>query len=378
MSSTFRMIQLNVRKQGEVHDSLMNDEEIKDATVLAIQEPQAHRVKGRLLTTPMGHHKWTKIVPSSWREERWPIRSMLWVNKEVEAEQIPIDSPDMTVAIIRLPGRQVLVASVYVPCADPQALRDSCNNLRKAVRDARRNSGSMVDIVIAGDFNRHDQLWGGDDISLERQGEADPIIDLMNELALNSLLRRGTKTWQSGEHETTIDLTLASEGLSDAMLKCGIHQTEHGADHRAIDTVIDISTPASIQQERLLLKNATVEGGQCQHCKHRGHDLHSGHGTANDGQADKYGLRGYPGPHTQSSTITVHKAMVDDRSDATTSHLHLLEKPRPKREEGGTGQARPRRRGERSGEAVPQRYPTTEEKALGGVSGGQRQHLKGC
>ena len=215
MSSMFRMIQLNVRKQSEVHDSLMNDEEIQDATVLAIQEPQAHRIKGRLLTTPMGHHKWTKIVPSSWREGRWPIRSMLWVNKEVEAEQIPIDSPDMPVATIRLTGRQVLVASVYVPCADPQALRDSCNNLRKAVRDARRNSGSLVDIVIAGDFNRHDQLWGGDDISLERQSEADLIIELMNELALNSLLRRGTKTWQNGDHEITINLTLAFEGLSD-------------------------------------------------------------------------------------------------------------------------------------------------------------------
>ena len=250
------MIQLNVRKQGEVHDSLMNDEEIQDATVLAIQEPQAHRIKGRLLTTPMGHHKWTKIVPSSWREGRWPIRSMLWVNKEVEAEQISIESPDMTAAIIRLPGRQVLVASVYVPCADPQALQDSCNNLRKAVHDARRNAGSVVDVVIAGDFNRHDQLWGGDDISLERQGEADSIIDLMNELALNSLLGRGTTTWQNGDHETTIDLVLASEELSDAMLKSAIHQTEHGSDHRAIDTVIDISVPAPMQPERLLLKNA--------------------------------------------------------------------------------------------------------------------------
>src|SRR3977135_3179750 len=79
MSRTFRMIQLNVRKQGEIHDSLMNDEEIRDATVLAIQEPHARRIQGRLLTTPLGHHKWTKIVPSSWREGRWPIRSMLWV-----------------------------------------------------------------------------------------------------------------------------------------------------------------------------------------------------------------------------------------------------------------------------------------------------------
>jgi len=28
MSNTFRMIQLNVRKQGPVHDSMMNDEDI--------------------------------------------------------------------------------------------------------------------------------------------------------------------------------------------------------------------------------------------------------------------------------------------------------------------------------------------------------------
>ncbi|EGU73274.1 hypothetical protein FOXB_16219 [Fusarium oxysporum f. sp. conglutinans Fo5176] len=37
----------------------------------------------------------------------------------------------------------------------------------------------VVDMVIAGDFNRHDQLWGGEDVSLERQGEADQIIGLM-------------------------------------------------------------------------------------------------------------------------------------------------------------------------------------------------------
>ena len=40
------------------------------------------------------------------------------------------------------------------------------------------------------------------------------------------------------------------------MLKSAIHQTEHGSDHRAIDTVIDILVPAPMQPERLLLKNA--------------------------------------------------------------------------------------------------------------------------
>lgn len=155
------MIQLNVRKQGETHDSLINDEEIQDATVLAIQEPHARRIQGRLLTTPMGHHKWTKMVPSSWREGRWPIRSMLWVNKEVEAEQVRIETPDITAAVVRLPDRLILVASVYVPGGDSQALRETCNSLRKAVRDVSSGAGVVVEVLIAGDFNRHDQLWEG-------------------------------------------------------------------------------------------------------------------------------------------------------------------------------------------------------------------------
>jgi exonuclease III/ribonuclease HI len=256
MSRTLRLIQLNVRKQGVVHDSLMNDKDIQDATVLAIQEPHARRIQGRLLTTPMGHHKWSKMVPSTWREGRWAVRSMLWVNKDVEAEQVPIGSPDMTAAILRLPGRRVLVMSVYVPKEDSQALRDTCDNLRKIVTDVRQDAGTAVDVVIAGDFNRHDQLWGGDDVSLIRQGEADRIIDLMDELALNSLLPRGTKTWHGGKYDTTIDLVLASAELADSMVKCAIHGTEHGSDHRAIETVFDTLVPVPKQQDRLLLKNA--------------------------------------------------------------------------------------------------------------------------
>lgn len=256
MSRTFGLVQLNVRKQGEVHDSLMNDEEIQDATIVAIQEPHARRIQGRLLTTPMQHHKWTKMVPATWREGRWPIRSMLWVNKEVEAEQVRIESPDMTAAIVRLHERQTLVVSVYIPGGDPQALRESCNMLRKVIHDVRRNAGTVVDVVLAGDFNQHDQLWGGEDVTLERQGEADPVINLMTEFALCSLLPRGTKTWHGGDYETTIDLVLASKELADTALKCGIHKTEHGSDHRAIKTVFDTTVPVPKQQERFLFKNA--------------------------------------------------------------------------------------------------------------------------
>lgn len=260
MNKSVRIIQLNVRKQGAVHDSLMNDEAIRGAVALAIQEPQARRIQGRFLTTPMGHHKWTKMVPSSWREGRWAIRSMLWINKEVEAEQVPIESPDLTAAVIRLPERLIFMASVYVEGGDAAALDDACDRLRAAIAKVRRNAGKAVEVMIVGDFNRHDQLWGGDDVSLTRQGEADPIIDLMNQFSLSSLLKRGTKTWhgegQAGDCESTIDLVLASENLTQSMVKCAIHGTEHGSDHRTIETVFDAPWPTPQHQERLLLKNA--------------------------------------------------------------------------------------------------------------------------
>ncbi|KAL3708712.1 hypothetical protein TMatcc_006696 [Talaromyces marneffei ATCC 18224] len=107
-----------------------------------------------------------------------------------------------------------------------------------------------------GDFNRHDQLWGGDQISPVRQGEADALVDYMTEHSLHSLLLRGTKTWYSGDTETTIDLVLASTELAEEMVKCGIHYTNYGSDHQAIETEFDISVPDRPTTERLLWKNA--------------------------------------------------------------------------------------------------------------------------
>jgi hypothetical protein len=123
---------------------------------------------------------------------------MLWIDKEVEAEQVPIESPDLTAAVIRLPERLIFMASVYVEGGDASALDDACDHLRKAVARVRRDTGAVMEVMIVKDFNRHDQLWGGDEVCLGRQGEADPIIDLMNEFALSSLLKRGTKTWHGG------------------------------------------------------------------------------------------------------------------------------------------------------------------------------------
>ena len=101
----------------------------------------------------------------------------------------------MTAVLLRLPDRVLLVASVYVPCNGAQELEGTMGLLRRMMGEARKREGTRTDVVLAGDFNRHDQLWGGDDVSPTRQGEAEPIVDLMSDHDLLSLLPRGTKTW---------------------------------------------------------------------------------------------------------------------------------------------------------------------------------------
>jgi hypothetical protein len=97
---------------------------------------------------------------------------------------------------------------------------------------------------------------GRDDVSPSRQGEADLIVELMREHALHSLLPRGTKTWQNGARESTIDVILASEELATSTVKCLVHATKHGSDHRAIETTFDVATPKRFFKARLLFKNA--------------------------------------------------------------------------------------------------------------------------
>ncbi|KAJ6436382.1 reverse transcriptase [Purpureocillium lavendulum] len=256
MSKTLSILQLNVRKREPVQQSLMNDDALKDFGVLAVSEPYARLVDGRVVTSPMWHNNWTKMIPTKRHDALWPIRSMLWVRSDIEAEQLPIPSADLTAAVLRLPERDVLVVSVYVQGKSVQMLDSATKLLHDLLQSFRDDTGRRTDVVLAGDFNRHDLLWTGDDVSARRQGEAEPIIDLMNEHGLRSLLPRGTRTWQGQDQESTIDLILVTSELADELITCVPHSTDHGSDHRAIHTTFDVTLPERITTPRLMFKNA--------------------------------------------------------------------------------------------------------------------------
>ena len=261
MSEKLHLLQVNLRKMPEAQLSLLNDEDLQGYGLLLIAEPHCFRIENRPMVSPLSHSYWNSVIPTWQDETHWPFRSMIWVRQDLKTKQIPVGSADLTAITVQLANRIILAISVYIPrdgTDHATELVDRLRLVRETIDEVRReHSPQVVELVVAGDFNRHDQLWGGDQVgSTPRQGEAAPIIDLMEDYNLQSLLPRGTKTYESERGETTIDLMLTSSALADDRIRCEIHPTEHGSDHRAIHTSFAIQTPEQVWKPRLLFKRA--------------------------------------------------------------------------------------------------------------------------
>ena len=253
MSNTLKIFQLNAGKRRPVQESIMNDEQLRDFSALAISEPWIWRIDNELV--PKGYSNWTRVLPTLQNEGRWAVRSMLWIRKDIEHEQVPIQSADLTAAVLHVVDRHVMVVSIYIEPGGERGLVESLEILDNVIKKARERIGEQLEVALIGDFNRHDKLWGGSDMG-DRQGEADQLIEFMNQHSLQSLLQRGTKTWHNSSSESTIDLVLVSEELASNTVKCKIHDTNHGSDHEAIEMMFGITVPEQACEERLLFRNA--------------------------------------------------------------------------------------------------------------------------
>jgi hypothetical protein len=75
---------------------------------------------------------------------RWAVRSMLWVRKDIKCEHVIVPSADLTVALLRLPGRSMLLASVYVEGGNTAALSGTMRLLDDAISTAQRRGGPRL------------------------------------------------------------------------------------------------------------------------------------------------------------------------------------------------------------------------------------------
>lgn len=213
------ILQWNAGKRREAQLSLLNDQRTNKFDFLLLSEPYRFTPRGNQHPVVPQHQYWEAVLPSQFTEtahQRFNFRSMIYVNRRVKYRQIPIPCSDLTAVTMKHGPDRILLISAYIErdrrgSRARQILEQRLADVRQAVRQATE-AKATTHLILAGDFNRHDQLWGGHQISESRRGEAESIIQFMIEHQLWSALPQGTKTYRHNSKgiETTLDLMLIS------------------------------------------------------------------------------------------------------------------------------------------------------------------------
>lgn len=207
MSNTdFKILQANIRKSKNVSQSLFNDDALQSYSVILTTEPWV-KLEGLVpITIPLTHTHWQPFFPSnkhsSPNHPNSPVfRSMIWINKvHTNVQQVNLMHHDICALILTLNDRSIFFASVDIPfsrgsrTSNNLRLEKRLDLLQQAFLIEKQKDGNL-ELVITGNFNRWDSLWGGNTLnSHTRQGEGQHLIDLMSDLNLQLLLPRGTIT----------------------------------------------------------------------------------------------------------------------------------------------------------------------------------------
>ena len=127
MYKPMEVLQLNMQIRREVQHSVIEDPGLKEYTAAVVSEPYIFEMDGKVGISPMGHQGWTAILPS---DGRWAVRSMLWVRRDVECEQVSVPF------LLRLLDRLVLLAPVYVEGSNIAALSGTLRLLGDVISTA--------------------------------------------------------------------------------------------------------------------------------------------------------------------------------------------------------------------------------------------------
>ncbi|KAG9801039.1 hypothetical protein KCU95_g28, partial [Aureobasidium melanogenum] len=87
-----------------------------------------------------------------------------------------MNSNDITAVILNHGNRNILLASIYIPNigngyeSDEQELHSRLQEVHEAIM-RERNNNSELEVFIAGDFNRHDTIGGGNEDTRLHRGK---------------------------------------------------------------------------------------------------------------------------------------------------------------------------------------------------------------
>lgn len=238
----FTILQYNIRKEKDgVMAPLLEDKEVKDIDILAIQEPCGHPINQTSYNLgSSGFHLVHLGGPG--------VRTCFYVNKKIDTDSWEpvyrggdLCSLKMTLEPERRIGqggsletspKAVWIHNVYNPSPVSHESNDSPSTL-PLVEEALSQEGEHI---LLGDFNLHHTQWNNKGrYTYHRM--ADRLVEIVADHGMELGLPEDSVTWRSRGAESTIDLIFLSEGASQATISCQVEDNLHyGSDHWPIKT----------------------------------------------------------------------------------------------------------------------------------------------
>jgi len=148
------IMQYNIAKRREVMDSILNDKETQEYSLLLLQE-HCHAYKQK---TPLFHQSWTAIESTLITE--MPSRAAIYANNKkippAAFNQIPIPHRDVTAMAIAAHSpflKPTLIINLYN--SGSHALIEQLHTI--LLCDIKMEDYDVI--LLVGDFNLHHSLW---------------------------------------------------------------------------------------------------------------------------------------------------------------------------------------------------------------------------
>jgi len=157
---------------SEVQDAMYNDQELWGFDLILMREPHYLDFGNNIHVTGTGPN-FEAIKPKTIQQDNQEsrIRPCIRVNRNMEYMQHATTSSDITAATVQKAGRSILVALVYIPYVtsireeNEQQLANREQEIQRMIGKEKINNPGL-EIIVAGDFNQHDSLWGGSHVAL--------------------------------------------------------------------------------------------------------------------------------------------------------------------------------------------------------------------
>ena len=244
--SLLQIMQWNVGKRREAQLSLLNDKGTMDFDVLLLQEPHSFTPRQQDKPVTATHHYWNSVLPTCFLPgaHGQRFRSMIYVNKRLSYQRIPIESGDLTAVVLKRGEDRILCISAYMAYSRntrecKEILQQNLNLIEGTLTQVRQKY-PQAQLVLGGDFNRHDPLWGR--VGRDRLGEAEPLVQFILQHQLWSALPHSTITYHNNgnRQQTTIDLMLIPSMWRPAVQWCKTVE-DHGSDHFPITIALQLA-----------------------------------------------------------------------------------------------------------------------------------------